>query len=258
MSETVRVLVPDHLDLVGVINKAIEFAAELHLANDPTIDRDGDPWRLPDQLVDAELQAALEAITAHSWRFDVGHDTAGRDTAIPVNHSGTGHMGVYVTTATRPQLTLLTAALQLMVQAETTRATQRLPALGEVTQFVDLWTEIDEHDDADASLSDWRTVVRILGLAIAAAPSARGDRPARLYVSEGTDARLVPTAAAEGTSPAVDTAVVLARFDAGDGRSIDLDGEAWEAWQRLTAEWHGAVYGVRSDSHDALLSSWAY
>lgn len=256
MPDTVRVVVPDHVDLVGVVNRAIEFGVDLRHANDS---HGGavEPWQLPDQLIDPDLESALATIVA-GWQYDVGLDTTGRDTAIPVHHNGTEHMGIYVATATVTQLRLLTDAAQLLHQAETTPPAQRTPALREVAEFLEVWGDLDDNDDADASLSAWRTVVRILGLAIATAPSGPDDRPTRLYTSEGTDARMLPTAPAEGTSPAADTARVLARLDTGDGRSIDLDDAAWQAWQRLTAEWHGAVYGARSDTHDALLNSWAY
>ncbi|WP_280216659.1 hypothetical protein [Nocardia neocaledoniensis] len=253
MSETIRVLVPDHMDLVGVISRAIEFAADLRHANDPL--EDGEPWELPAPLVDAELQVALETSVMHPWQLDIGHDTAGRDTAIPVSHDGTGHMGLYVATATRSQLELLVDAAQLIHRVETTPLGQRDRAAREVAEFLSVWEEID---DEDASLSAWRTVVRILGLAIAAAPSTSDARPPRMYTTEGTDAVLVPTADVKGTSPAADTALVLARLDAGPGGSIDLDSAAWEAWQRLTAEWHSAIYGARANTHSALLTSWTY
>ncbi|MFE3081395.1 hypothetical protein [Nocardia tengchongensis] len=58
--------------------------------------------------------------------------------------------------------------------------------------------------------------------------------------------------------PAGDTLTVLARLDAGDGRTVHLDDAAWPAWQRLCAEWHAAVYGAQSNDPSTVLNSFAY
>ncbi|MFI9507263.1 hypothetical protein [Nocardia sp. NPDC052566] len=253
MSEAMRVLVPDHPDLTGQLGRAIEFAAALRHANDID-DTDGEePWRLPDQLVAPELQAALEAIVLHDWRFDVGSDTA--RTEIGLTHADVEHMGLYIATATRAQLSLLRAALDTITQAETTPLAQRGPEQREIAHFAEVWSEVDEHDDYDASLSAWRTVVQILTLAISTAPAGAGERPSRLYNAEGF---LLPAADVAGSTPAGDTVVVLDRIDSDQGRSVDLDNAAWRAWQRLSVEWHAAVYGARSNDPDARLSSFAY
>ncbi|MCX4097784.1 hypothetical protein [Nocardia sp. alder85J] len=247
----VRVLVPDHPDLAGQFGRAIEFGAVLRHANDAET-ADEEPWRLPDQLVAPELEAALNAIVL-DWRFDIGNDQA--PTQIEVTHAGIGHMGLYIATATRTDLSLLRAALNMMIQAENTPPSPQLPALREVAHFVEAWREADEADDYDVSLTAWQTVVQVLTLAIATAPDRTGERPTQLYNSEGI---LVPTPPTDGSTPAGDTLTVLDRIDAGDGRTAHLDDAAWRAWQRLTAEWHGAVYAGRANDPDAVLSSFAY
>ena len=252
MSEVMRVLVPDHPDLTGQLGRAVEFAAALRHANDID-DTDGEePWRLPDELVALELQAALEAIVLHDWRFDVGSDERSE---IGVTHAGVEHMGLYVTSATRAQLSLLRAALDTMTRAENTPPSQRGPELREIAHFTEVWSEVDESGDGDASLSAWRTVVAVLTLAIATAPAGAGERPSRLYNAEGF---LLPTADVDGSTPAEDIAVLLDRIDSGEERSVELDNAAWKAWQRLTAEWHAAIYGARSNDPDVRLSSFAY
>lgn len=190
----------------------------------------------------------------HDWRHDIGHDTADRRTEITVTREQVEHMGLYIATGTRAQLSLLADALTLFVQAETTLPSQRGPELDEVAEYIEVWGEVNE-SDWDASLSAWRTVVRVLTLAITTAPGSRADRPTKLYNTEGI---LLPTPPADESTPAADTITVLDRIDTGDGRSVQLDDTAWRAWQRLTAEWHAACYGARSNEPGTLLSSYAY
>ncbi|ATY17283.1 hypothetical protein CU254_42635 (plasmid) [Amycolatopsis sp. AA4] len=257
-AETVRVLVPDHMDLHGVLGQAIEFAGSLRHANDPAQRGEGDPWQLPGQLIAPELEAALDAILLHDPRFDhfaIG-DHRREDAAIALACDRTGHMGVHIATATRTQLERLAAAAALVDQAEATAPEDRLPSLQEVAEFAAEWRrfEQDEDGDLDASLSAWRTATRILRLAIAGTPSER-HRPARLYDPE---ARLTPVADTAGTSPAADTATLLAAIDASADRPVDLDADAFAAYRRLTVEWHIAIYGDRADSIDSLLASYTY
>ncbi|GAA1983523.1 hypothetical protein [Amycolatopsis minnesotensis] len=254
--DEVRILIPDHPELR--LAAAIEFAGALQHANDPLPVDEGEPWRLPEQLVAADLESALDAAVLHQPHFshrhigDTGPDT---DTGIDLRHDGVGHMPVYVTTLPREQLRLLLDAAAVLEQAETTSGTESLPALREVREFVDTWREADEDQDGDVSLGAWRTVVRILGLAIADTP-AREHRPRRLLDEAG---QAVPVADGTGTSPAADTAVLLARIDAaGDTRPVDLDTAAFAAYQRLTIEWHTAIYGPKATSADALLQSNTY
>ncbi|MEV0297001.1 hypothetical protein [Nocardia sp. NPDC050710] len=252
-----RVLVPDHPDLAGQLGCAIDFADALRHANDPDPDPDGDdtePWRLPAQLVDPALQTALEVLVHRDWHFDVGRDSDDRRTEIGVTHAGVEHIGLYTATATRTQLSLLSAALEQFVTAETIPLSQRTPDQREIAEFAAAWRDAEEAG-GDAALSAWQTTVRILTLAIIAIPGSWGDRPARLYNAEGI---LVPTPPAEESTPAADTLTVLDRIDAASGGSVDLDDTGWRAWRRLTAEWHAAIYGARSSDHSAVLSSFAY
>lgn len=62
MSDTLRILVPDHPDLA--LGRAIDFAAALLHANDSDEEIEG--WALPTELVDPALQAALVAIVYHT------------------------------------------------------------------------------------------------------------------------------------------------------------------------------------------------
>ncbi|MGW4241236.1 hypothetical protein [Nocardia sp. NPDC004722] len=253
-AEVLRVLVPDHPDLTGQLGRAVEFAAALRHANDVEDLIDGEePWRLPEQFVAPQLQAALEAIVLHDWRFEVGSDTA--RTEIGVNHAGVEHMGLYIATATTAQLALLRGALEAITRAETTAASQRGAEQRELAEFLEVWSEVDERQDSDASLSAWRTVVRVLTLATATAPTGAHERPSRLYNAEG---HLLPVADVAGSSPAADTRTLLEAIDSGPGDSVELDNAEWRAWQRLSAEWHAAVYGPRSDDPHARLSSFAY
>jgi hypothetical protein len=73
-----------------------------------------------------------------------------------------------------------------------------------------------------------------------------------------TDGRLQPVADADGISPAADTALLLGQIDAGNGRSVDLDDAGFQAWRRLCAEWHAAIYGARANSPDTVLTSFSY
>lgn len=229
-TDIVRAFVPDHFDLPGVLGRAREFAAQMQIANTPDPhDPDFDPWRLPDQLTDPALETALEAFIGHDWARDVGRDA---HTEIGVRHGRREHMGLYLARGTRDQLDSLTAALATMTTAETTPSAQRLPAMGEVADFVAVWRDQDQTDDLDAALSAWCTVVQILALAVA-------DTPA-------------------DATPAADTRVLLALVDAGDGRSIELDEQGWAAWRRLCAQWHAVIYGPEVRGADALLASFTY
>jgi hypothetical protein len=252
--EIVRVLIPDHPDLAGQLARALEFGAVLRHANEPDTEAGSEPWRLPDQLVAPELEEALDAAVLHDWHFHVGNDAAGTDTAIAVSHANFGHMGLYITSATTTQLTLLAAALDLLIRAENTPPSQQLPAQREIAQFIEVSRDADKSGEDDASLSAWETVVRVLALAAAAAPTTT-NRPPSLYTVE---ASLLPVPDADGTSPAADTRLVLDRIDAGNGRSAELDDAAFRAWRRLTAEWHTAIYGARANTPDSLLMSYAY
>ncbi|MGW4371348.1 hypothetical protein ACWEKT_37485 [Nocardia takedensis] len=168
---------------------------------------------------------------------------------VGVHHGRREHMGLYLARGTRAQLDLLTAALATMTTAETTPSAQRLPAMGEVADFVAAWCDQDETDDLDAALSAWRTVVQILALAVADTPDDPTRRPDR-------DGVLHPVPADE--TPAADTRVLLGLVDAVDGRSIELDEQGWAAWRRLCAEWHVAIYGPDSRGADGLLASFTY
>ncbi|WP_280184504.1 MULTISPECIES: hypothetical protein [Nocardia] len=250
-----RVLVPDHPDLAGQLGMAVDFADALRHANEPDPDDDNsEPWRLPAQLVAPALQAALEPIVHHDWHVDVGRDGDDRHTGITVTHAGVEHMGLYIATATRTQLSLLAAALEQLVTAETVPPSQRTPEQREIAEFAAAWRDAEE-SGGDAALSAWQTTVRILTLAITTTPHASGDRPARLYTAEGV---LTPTPPAEESTPAADTRTLLDRIDTAGGGSVDLDDTGWRAWRRLAAEWHAAIYGARSNDHSTVLSSFAY
>lgn len=169
-------------------------------------------------------------------------------------------MGLYIATATPDQLALLAAALELITAAEAAAPTRRTPEQDEIAQFISRWHEVEEQDDPDASLSAWVSVVRVLTLAVATTPGPPSDRPMWLYDPHGV---ATPTPTAAGSTPAADTLTLLERLDLegldADGRkSVDLDETGWQAWQRLVAEWHAAVYGPRADEPDAKLSSFAY
>lgn len=259
--DTVRILIPDHPDLYRRLGKAIEFAGALRHAGDDVDDRE-EPWRLPEQLLAPELEAALDAAFWHQpWLRHVGDDSEQAQTAIELSHAGVGHMGVYITSLPRDQLQLLTDAAALLAQAKSTAPKERTPLLAEIAEFVDTWREADENDIGDASISAWQTAVALLAIAVAE-QSAAEHRPDRLLDHEG---RLVPVAETVGTSPAADTALLLAQIDTaaaaadeGQALHVKLDTAGFLAFRRLSVEWHIAVYGANANSPDSLLQSFTY
>ncbi|MFD6396969.1 hypothetical protein [Nocardia sp. NPDC060249] len=52
----------------------------------------------------------------HDWRHDIGHNTADRSTETTVSHELVEHMGLYIATGTRAQLSLLAAALAFVAK----------------------------------------------------------------------------------------------------------------------------------------------
>lgn len=251
--DTVRILIPDHPELAGVVSGAVEFAGVLRHANTPPADDgDAEPWRLPDQLTAPELEQVLDTIF-HPWGYAVGDD--GRDTGIPLRHAGIEHMPVYVAAATRTQLARLAAAATVFTQAEVTPAAQRTPLLAEVAEFAALAREVEDPDDGWASLRSWQTILALLEVATATAPES--TRPRRLLAPPAGDLQSLPDAA--GTSPAADTVAVLAAIDTAGGTGVvDLDGEAFAALRRLQAEWHAVIYRGRHRPADSLLTSYTY
>ncbi|WP_414945583.1 hypothetical protein [Amycolatopsis sp. cmx-11-32] len=74
-----------------------------------------------------------------------------------------------------------------------------------------------------------------------------------------TAAGLIPTGPpGRHRSPSADTALLLGVIDTSGGRDVALDTDGSDALRRLQTEWHIAIYGEKSGSSDALLSSYLY
>lgn len=233
--ETVRILIPNHPDLGKRPWRALDFAHHLRYATDPDTYLEGeDPWRLPTALTDPAVADALEAILQPSWIRRIDDDTAYDDPDSPLisfstprltdtgfdalTGGGIGRMGVFVATATRDQLDLLTAARTLLTEAKTTPVRERSP-----------W----QQDNTPTT----------------------SHRPDRLLDERAKQVRLPDPA---GTSPAADTALLLGLIDATGGRDVTLDTDGADALRRLQTEWHTAIYGDRSTTGNAILSSYLY
>ncbi|KZB79637.1 hypothetical protein [Amycolatopsis regifaucium] len=268
--EVVRILIPDHPDLVKRPWRALEFAHHLRYATDPDTYLDGeDPWRLPTALTNPALADALEAILQPSWIRRIDDDTAVDDpdsplisfsTANPTDTGvdaltggGIGRMGVFVATATRDQLELLAAARDLLTEAKTTPLRSRSPWQQEIADYVDAMTEAEENDEIEASISSWMLMLRLFDIATADTPTT-SHRPDRLLDERAKQVRLPDPAA---TSPA-DTAHLLGAIDTAATRDLALDTDAADALRRLQTEWHTALYGDKASSGDAILSSYLY
>jgi hypothetical protein len=246
--DAVRILIPDHPDLN--VGGAVSFTAEMRDTADPaTYETGAEPWTLPDTLTTPALATAMEAILL-PWGYDVGDES--RDTAIDLHHAGVQHMGVYVATATREQLDQLTAARDVMASATNTPPSQRSPADRETAEFVDAYN--DATGDDEVSLRAWNVMLDLFVVATATTPTST-HRPERLLDERG---KLVRQPDPAGTSPAADTATLLARIDVTGARPVELSEDEYDAYRRLTVEWHTAIYRDKADTADTQLTSLIY
>ncbi|MFE5565944.1 hypothetical protein ACFQ68_13240 [Amycolatopsis japonica] len=269
--ETVRILIPNHPDLGKRPWRALDFARHLRYATDPDTYLPGeDPWRLPTALTDPAVADALEAILQPSWIRRIDDDTVFDDPDGPLisfstahltdtsvdalTGGGIGRMGVFVATATRDQLDLLTAARALLIEAKTTPVRERSPWQQDIAEYIDAMVEGEENDEIEASISSWFLMLRVLDVATAEHPVVE-HRPDRLLDTTG---RLVRQPDPAGTSPAADTALLLGLIDTSRSRDVILDTDGADALRRLQTEWHTAIYGEKSTSGNAILSSFLY
>ncbi|RSN05960.1 hypothetical protein DMC63_37755 [Streptomyces sp. WAC 05977] len=269
--ETVRILIPNHPDLGKRPWRALDFAHHLRYATDPDTYLPGeDPWLLPTALTDPAVADALEAILQPSWIRRIDDDTAYDDPDSPLisfstphltdtggdalTGGGIGRMGVFVATATRDQLDLLTAARTLLTEAKATPVRERSPWQQGIAEYVDAMVEGEESDEIEASISSWLLMLRLFDIATSNTPTT-SHRPDRLLDERAKQVRLPDPA---GTSPAADTALLLGFIDTAPGRDVALDTDGADALRRLQTEWHVAIYGEKSSSGGAILSSFLY
>uniref|UniRef100_UPI003F498464 hypothetical protein n=1 Tax=Amycolatopsis sp. CA-293810 TaxID=3239926 RepID=UPI003F498464 len=256
--ETVRILIPNHPDLGKRPWRALDFAHHLRYATDPDTYMPGeDPWRLPATLTDPAVADALVAILQPSWIRRIGDDTAFDDPDSPLISFSTGsvgRMGVFVATATRDQLDLLTAARTLLTEATTTPVRSRSPWQNDIAEYAFEMAEGEKNDEIEASISSWFLMLRLFDIATTDTPATQ-HRPDRLLDERAKQVRLPDPA---GTSPAADTALLLGLIDTAATRDVALDTDGADALRRLQTEWHVAIYGAKATSGDALLSSFLY